>query len=489
MLKRYRRALVLSTAAVTVLAILGAVLLYLYSGAQRTTTLPFRLDFEGADRREYANGRPFSAAEIVSTPILSEVYARNELARYVTFEQFKAALFVSESNLQLDALARDYGSRIADPRLSAADRDRLNEEYELKKSSLRRSDFELHFLRRERLQTIPLILQKKLLTDVLAVWAASAVREYGVLRSDMEILSPSAFRDDLAAGEGHLVAADMLRSRVLRLIAALEELRRVPGAGALRGRAPQTSLAELRLHLDELVRFRLEPLIERAAGTADAEGLRYIAGQMEAGKRERDRVAARVEVIRDSLALYVDKRSANPAERIGASAAARAGSGEEPREVVPQIDQSFLNSIVELAVDSRDVAFRQSLITAASTEALTIIPLDQQLAYYGGLASRQASAAPLPAGEATRRYRAALEEVRSSAKQATVLYTMLLEGRSAGKGIYSLTAPVREDVAPGVLPSRLALLVTVLVLLWLVAAVTAVFVYVRIAAEKAAKAA
>jgi hypothetical protein len=481
-LERHRRFLVVSTVGLAVLTTTAAILLYLLAGATRATTQAFRVEFEGADQREYPSGKTFTPAEIVSTPVLHEVFTRNALNRYTTFARFKGSVFVSETNWQLDALARDYGVRLIDPKLSAIERDRLAEEYELKKRSLRRSDFELNLVRREYFATVPVVLQKKILTDILAVWAESAVREQGVLRADFEVLPAAVFDDDLTNGGNHFVAADMLRRRVLRLAGNIENLRIIPGAESLREGQGKTSLGELRLSIEELLHFRIEPLLEQVA-SSDAEVARYINGQVQSVQRDRARAAARVQVVRDSLALYQQRRSASFA-RPNNEGPGREETTENAREIVPQIDTSFLNSIVQLAVDSRDVDYRQRMINAANQDAMTMIPLDQQLAFYAALGDRRSAAPSIPPDEATRRYRTALAEARAAATAANRLYTLLLDSRSSGKGIYSLTGPARTNFAPGILASRLALLVLTLLMLWLIGAITAVFIRARVMAER-----
>ncbi len=483
-LDQHKRFLVISTVTLAVVATVGALLLYLRAGATRETTQAFRAEFEGADQREYPSGKTFIPAEIVATPVLFEVFTRNRIDRYMPFAQFKGSAFVTETNPQLDALARDYGARMADPKVSSMERERLVEEYDLKKRSLRRSDFELHLVQREFVRTIPLVVQKKIVSDILAVWAETAVRDHGVLRANIEVLSPSVFRDDLANGGNPFVATDMLRRRLLRLAGNIEHLRTVPGAESLRSGPEKTSLGELKLAVEELLHFRVEPLLEQAAASSSGDVARYIAGQIQSVQRARDGAAARVQVVRESLALYQQRRSAS---FDGATVPNDAGSKDPngtTRDIVPQIDTSFLNSIVQLAVDSRDVDYRQTMISAANQDAMLMIPLDQQLAFYAALSERRSAAPPISPAEATQKYRAALAESQKAATAANRLHLLLLDSRSSGSGIYSLTGPATTHIAPAVLPSRLALIVLTLLLLWLAGAITAVFIRARVMAER-----
>src|ERR1041385_5441186 len=80
-LRAYGPVIVLTTAAVALVYIVVAVALYIFSPAQRVTTQKFRLDFEGAAEGKYPNGLKFSSGDIVSTPILLEVYKENHIDR------------------------------------------------------------------------------------------------------------------------------------------------------------------------------------------------------------------------------------------------------------------------------------------------------------------------------------------------------------------------------------------------------------------------
>ena len=53
------------------------------------------------------NGTPFSPAEIVSPPVLTAVYEKNDLKRFGRYEDFKDAVFVLQANEALNLLTLD----------------------------------------------------------------------------------------------------------------------------------------------------------------------------------------------------------------------------------------------------------------------------------------------------------------------------------------------------------------------------------------------
>src|SRR5215212_5615 len=80
-LRNYRNVIALSVMAVAVGYLILAMAAYLLAPAVRLTTLPFRLEFTGAEKGQYPNGSKFSSSEIISTPVLNKTFRQNELQR------------------------------------------------------------------------------------------------------------------------------------------------------------------------------------------------------------------------------------------------------------------------------------------------------------------------------------------------------------------------------------------------------------------------
>ncbi|PYQ27913.1 MAG: hypothetical protein DMF57_18000, partial [Acidobacteria bacterium] len=93
-LRTYKVAMLVSFAAVALFVAAALILVYVLSPSQRTTTLPFRLNFEGAAEGKFSNGLRFSPTDIISPPILLKVFAANELGRFTTFKDFSQSVFV-----------------------------------------------------------------------------------------------------------------------------------------------------------------------------------------------------------------------------------------------------------------------------------------------------------------------------------------------------------------------------------------------------------
>src|SRR6266851_5651403 len=129
-IRNYRPIILLSLAGVAFAFLIVALAMSLFGPAERITTQIFRLDFAGAGQGEYPNKTKFNIADIINGPTLNRVWRDDHLGDYISFGNFSRSVFVLESNKQYDQLAAEYQAKLADPKLSPVDRERLQKEYE-----------------------------------------------------------------------------------------------------------------------------------------------------------------------------------------------------------------------------------------------------------------------------------------------------------------------------------------------------------------------
>ncbi|MCA1734255.1 MAG: hypothetical protein LC732_11705, partial [Acidobacteria bacterium] len=261
-LGRYKVPILLTIGILMLLWALGSALLLLRSPSERQAELPFRLEFKGAERGEYPNGTKFEATEILSAPVLLQVYNANQLDRYMQFSRFRSAVFVLQSNDALEQLIREYRARLSDPKLAAVDRERLEAEFAQKKASIAQSDYSLVLSVPEKAPAVPRKLQAKVLSDLLQVWAQQTVQNKGVVLYDLSILSSGMFEQQALDTYDYVIALDMLRSRIRRVIGNIDQLHDIQGSKVVRSGEPDSaSLAELRVRLEDTLQFRVQPLL------------------------------------------------------------------------------------------------------------------------------------------------------------------------------------------------------------------------------------
>jgi len=384
----YRRVIAAAVVGAVTLYLVGVLLVFLVAPAEHLGSVQFRLLFEGAEKGEYPNGTLFSTSEIVAGPVLTEVFRANDLQRFGKYEDFKDSVFVLQSNLDLDLLTYEYRGRLADTKLNPVDRARIEEEFRRKREALVDPVYSLNMRRRERLTTLPRDLMNKVLLDILGTWATQADERKGATKYNVDVLSPSILQREMLEQEDYLVAIDILRAKTSRVLATIDEIAKLPGAKTIRVGEKRVTLAEVRAGLEDVVRFRLEPLL----GLIRSEGvtknsralLLYANNQLFQLRQEQQESSARVEALQASVREF----STQGASSAGDAKAGAAGSAGGPGSgaVTPQLDQSFLDRIMGLSTAKDEFEYKRKITDRIITESEKMAARGREAAYYEDLA-------------------------------------------------------------------------------------------------------
>src|SRR5262245_2574873 len=105
---RYKQVVAAAVGLVTIVFVLTVLVFCLRFPVERVAAIQFRLMFEGAAQNKYPNGTPFSPADIVSAPVVAEVFQTNDLQRFGSYEGFKQSLYVQQASQALSSLASEY---------------------------------------------------------------------------------------------------------------------------------------------------------------------------------------------------------------------------------------------------------------------------------------------------------------------------------------------------------------------------------------------
>lgn len=395
---RCRRVMGFVLAATALLCILVGLGLYVVRPAERHASLEFRLVFEGADKNEYPNGLRFTRSEIISTPVLSEVYEKNELSRYSTYDKFRTSFFILESSRDLELLNYEYASKLADTLLTPVDRARIEEDFRQRREALRVAQYTLSFMVPRGHATMPESMTAKVLNDVLRTWAEQVAVRKGVLRYRVNVLTTNVLLKEFIRAEDHLVRVDILRDKINRVLENMAEIGDLPGASVIRAGEQQISLAEIRANLYDVLRFKVDPLMGtiRSLGLArDPEQLRrYFENRLLEVQLNRKEAASRVAVLQDSLRRYVTERAGvtvtNEAIPGSTPPAAMPGAGG----VIPQFSESFLDRLVELAGQNDDTGYRQDMTDRIIKAGIESVSYVKEEAYYESMTESVRRLAP-----------------------------------------------------------------------------------------------
>ncbi len=368
----------LSLATVGLGYVIVALAVYIHAPSQRVTTMTFRLEFEGADHGTYPNGTKFSSAEIISTPVLLRTFNDNNLSRFTTFHKFARSVFVLESSSEQDTLAREYQSRLSDPRLTAVDRERIQREYELKLASLSKAHYALNYLYPDADDPIPATVVRKFLHDVLREWADFVSREQHVLQYRVPVLSPDMLASTRIEDSNPIISTEVLRAKIVRVIANIDDLRALPAADLVRSTS-NLSLNDIQIRLDDIVRFRLEPLIHGiAAGQLDDRSatVRFLETQLAYDQRHLERQKLFAESAIKAMAMYSGQSQEAP------DATPLGTAQRTPSEtVIPQISDTFFDRLLQITSSSADREYRQRLADHYREASEDIAPLEQAVEY------------------------------------------------------------------------------------------------------------
>ncbi|HYO75296.1 MAG TPA: hypothetical protein VE010_02440 [Thermoanaerobaculia bacterium] len=492
-LRAYLPLIGLSLAAVLIGYLILAVLAYLLTPGQRVTTQRFRVDFVGAAAGKYPNGNKFAPTEIINTPILLKTYQQNDLQRFAAFNDVSRAIFVLEANTAYEELAAAYQSRLADPKLTPVDRERIQREFELKRESLAKNEYSINFAQTAGTAKIPEKLIRKVLSDILTNWANFAANEQHVLSYRVFVLSPTLLEPTPLEQTDLVAGVQILRSKVSRVMATIQEIGQLPAADLARTEGDRLSLMDLKVRFEEILRFRLEPLVPlvRASGliTDQAATMRFLEAQLAYDERELRALQYRAETVRQSLAVYSGDSTQITPERVAAEGAPQGGQQRAGDTVMPQLSDSFLDRVVALASQSADTDFRQRLVNQYRDYSLAIIPAEQAVAYDRQLLEQMRSAAGAGGGNANAAtVRQQLDATRNEVRQLVVkvneIYTAVSRNLNPSTQLFTLAGPPVTRVERSIRPSRILLWGLALFLIAIPLILLGVLLHARIRQEE-----
>ncbi len=478
---RYRRPIAAAPLVVAVVFAIVVLGVWLWSPTDRVASLQFRLLFEGAAQNRYPNDTPFSPTEIVGAPVVAAVFKANDLQRFGKYEDFKDALFVQQSNPELDLLAYEYQAKLADAKLTPVDRARIEAEFKSKREALLNPSFSLSLRRSERFTVLPRELAQKVLTDTLAAWAQQTEVRKGLLKYPVPILSSRVLSPASLDNDDYLVAADLLRTKAVRIIDAIDELQKIPGALTLRT-ASDVSLAEIRATLEDTLRLDLKPLlgIIRSEGIAKNPRLLslYASNMVFQLRLDKQETEGRAQALQTSLREYM----AQTAPRAGGGSEASAtGGGRQGRtdspSLMPQLSESFLDRLKGMSVlaQAGEMEYRRKLTDRVIAETRKVATFDKELLYYEDLTRALQGAGNRPAGTPEMvamikgRSQTALAVITKATNELSDFYTALSTHDLIPEArLYAITGPFTQQTTQPLTLGQVALAFALVMMLTLV---------------------
>lgn len=387
-----RRMIGLALGCALLVFLLGLIFVYVWFPDQKIAQVGFHLLFEGAEKGEYPNGMLFGPTDITSDQVANKVYAANNLSQYGKFADFKKSLFVQQDNRRLESLEAEFRGKLADAKLTPVDRQRLEREFAAQSINMASADFKLVFVRRERFRKMPETLVYKILNDILIAYAEDADKVKGALKYRISVPTRNILRRDIIDEEDYIISLDMIRTAIQRVQTALTAIKPIPGADIVRVGTTSFGLVDLQSSLEDLTKFRLNPLISlvRATGASKnaALAVQYLRNQQVMLNLDREAAERTVKVYDDNLRKYLQQRSSVSSESAGSGAqpSGLGGMGNVPA-LIPQLGDSFFDRLIELGQKGEDTVYRQDMVNKSIESGMDLVEIEKEVAYYKDLIS------------------------------------------------------------------------------------------------------
>jgi len=442
-----------------------AIAFYLRKPASRMTSIQFSLNFDGATEARYPNGLRFSAVDIVATPILQRVYERDRVSRLMSLQDFTRSFFVLETNPGYEALVREYEARLSDSRLTPIDRERIQKEFDMRREALPKNVFSVNFQHDRAGAVVPESMARGFLIDALNTWANVAVNEQHVVDYRVPVLSPQIIGSSKLPDESLVESLLMLRSEVNSVLYNIVEVSHLPGAELIRT-SDRLSLSEIQLRVQDIIRFRIEPLviyaIQRHLMRDPSSTLRFVQSQLAYDQRRLDVQTATADSMRQTLAMYTQRPDRSSEGRTAeqpqhqAAAPSEGGGG-----VTPQLSETFLDRLVSLSAQSADSQYRQN-IAEKYREAITFaIPIGSEVAYHKSIIEQLKTAGSSTDPAASGYVQAQLGDVRNEMRQligkVNEIYKIESNNLHPAEQLFTLTAPAVTHIERSVDVDRLVI--------------------------------
>lgn len=378
-----RGALVAALVATAVVAVAGGVYVRWGQLRQVVASLEFRPTFKGLEKMKYPNELPFAPDDVTDGSVIDAVYDRNQVNAVCNREVFRGGFFVEQRSDESVFLDLEYQARLSEPRITSVERKLLQEEHAAKRKALP-LQYRLVFVMPEACAAMPPALLSKVMVDVLGTWASDSEIKRGVLRHQIEVLTPATLDVTLVGPGGLLLRTDLLRTALQRVITNVAEVEKLPGAMLIRLGPERVTFAEIEGKLRDLVGSKLDPLVMTSGRSMAKESAVWVVETVAAAERKQRAAEQKAAAFQTALrGISGEFEISGSGRSSGGGATPTFPSSANPstaQALVPQLDASFINRVIDMS--EATVRYRQGLADSMVLAQLEAVAEEQRASYY-----------------------------------------------------------------------------------------------------------
>lgn len=330
--------------------------------SQQTYQQAVRFVFPEVESGHYPNGSKFSPNDLAAPIIMQSVYKKNKLKSHgIKMNEFTSGLsIVSYAPTLSEAIIR-YRIRLASKKLSFVERQEIEKEMANELSNLSNQNAMIRLTFNKRFG-IPDELGTKLVNDIAVTWADFSINNRGVLNLPESIERKELIDQSLLDSLDYPIAADLLSQSVRDLRARVFELQKIDGSNSIvddkSGHTVKSLLRSLSLYSDYELNNLVGSIIEQRIMIFPVRTLGALKRRLDVVALERETYELKANVIAKGLREY---KSAGP--RSDSVNGATNDTTQIPATTaVPQLNEGFLDRIIELSGQRANQEFRETLI-------------------------------------------------------------------------------------------------------------------------------
>ena len=368
-------------AVITGMIALGAgYFIRLAAGTTKLATYEFTFSFDGAADNKYPNGIPFSPQDILAAPVLDTVYAAMHLQGHMDQTDFRSAFTIARGGTELRLLQSDFEQKLANTKLTAAERTPLEAQYRSALAGLKSSTY---ILSGDFTNTSLSELEiDRILSAIPSTWAGFAQKTRGVAVYDISVPTMTD-ADKLTKDTDYLIAAETLRSTSLRTTMCLETLLKEPGSKITRDTTGK-GLDDLLAEVEASYRVDVLPTYTnflRLAYAQDPSRVNEVfSNRMATSQRAVELAEAEAKITTNAFQNYIMLSSGgNTASGTSLGNSMQPNSGGNMPMI--NLNADFFDRIIGQGIAAKDTVYRQKLNDEQLKVQTKVLKLKDDLAF------------------------------------------------------------------------------------------------------------